>query len=351
MGMVAEVLGFSLPFSSTIPAGTTAQLRNAKRAGIKIMESVRNELTPSKFLDQKSFTNAIRFINTVSGSLNAPMHLFAIMNEAGLKIDLDAFTRISLETPTLCPLMPSSPITIPDLDRVGGVPAVLKALGNLIHRDCMTTNGIDIGEIIDQAEVHDSEIIRSIKDPVSQTGSIVVLKGSLAPEGAIVKKSAVVEKMWHHKGPAKVFDSEEEAIKSIYGNTIQAGNVIVIRYEGPRGGPGMREMLAATSAVVGMGLDDKVALITDGRFSGNSSGPAIGYIGPEAMLGGPIAIIQEGDEIEIDIVKGKLELLLNDHEIMRQISEWKPPEPKVTKGYLSRYARMVSPALCGAVLK
>jgi dihydroxy-acid dehydratase len=351
MGMVAEVLGFSLPYTSTIPAGTTAQLKSAKRAGMQVMELIRNQLTPSQLFNHQSFTNAIRFINAVSGSLNAPMHLLAIMNEAGLEIELDAFDRLSRETPTLCSLMPSSTITIPDLNRAGGVPAVLKELGHLIHKDCMTVTGKEIGKIINKAEIYDLKIIRSMKDPVSQTGSIVVLKGTLAPDGAFIKKSAVSKKMWRHKGPAKVFDSEEEALEVIYGNKIKAGDVIVIRYEGPRGGPGMREMLAATSAVVGMGLDDKVALITDGRFSGASSGPAIGYIGPEAMVGGPIAIVRDGDEIEIDIVNGKLELLLDEHEIKRRLSEWKPPNPKIMKGYLSRYAKMVGPALRGAVLK
>jgi dihydroxy-acid dehydratase len=351
MGMVAEVLGFSLPYSSTLPAGTTEQLRAAKRAGIQVMELVRKELTPLKFLKNQSFDNAIRFINAVSGSLNAPMHLLAIMNEAGLNLDLDVFERLGRETPTLCPLMPASPITIPDLDRAGGVPAVLRELGSLIHRDCLTVTGKTIGENIEEAETYDRKILRSLNDPVSKTGAIAVLKGSLAPEGAIVKKSAVIEKMWRHEGLARVFDSEEEAIEAIYGKKIHSGDVIVIRYEGPCGGPGMREMLAATSAMVGMGLDDKVALVTDGRFSGCSSGPVIGYIGPEAMMGGPIAIVQEGDRISIDMIAGKLNLLLEEEEIKRRLSRWNPPSPRITKGYLSRYAKMVGPALKGAVLR
>jgi len=351
MGMVAEVLGLSLPYSSTIPAGTITQLKAAKRAGMQVMELVRKELTPSKFVKSQSFENAIRFINAISGSLNSPMHLLAIMNEAGLSVDLDIFERLGRETPTLCPLMPASQTTIPDLDRAGGVPAVLKALGSLIHRECLTVTGKTIGENIKEAETYDRKTLRSMNDPVSETGAIVVLRGSLAPEGAIVKKSAVIEKMWRHEGPARVFDSEEEAIEAIYGKRIRPGDVIVIRYEGPRGGPGMREMLAATSAVVGMGLDDKVALVTDGRFSGCSSGPVIGYLGPEAMVGGPIAVVQEGDRISIDMVAGKLNLLLEEGEIKKRLSRWNPPSPKITKGYLSRYAKMVGPALKGAVLR
>ena len=315
------------------------------------MELVRKELTPSKFVKIQSFENAIRFINAISGSLNSPMHLLAIMNEAGLSVDLDIFERLARETPTLCPLMPASQTTIPDLDRAGGVPAVLKALESLIHRECLTVTGKTIGENIKEAETYDRKTLRSLKDPVSETGAIAVLRGSLAPEGAIVKKSAVIEKMWRHEGPARVFESEEEAIEAIYGKRIHSGDVIVIRYEGPRGGPGMREMLAATSAVVGMGLDDKVALVTDGRFSGCSSGPAIGYIGPEAMVGGPIAIVQEGDRISIDMIAGKLNLLLEEGEIKKRLSRWTPPSPKITKGYLSRYAKMVGPALKGAVLR
>ncbi|MBP1742936.1 MAG: dihydroxy-acid dehydratase, partial [Deltaproteobacteria bacterium] len=226
-----------------------------------------------------------------------------------------------------------------------------KALGSLIHRECLTVTGKTIGENIKEAETYDRKTLRSLNDPVSETGAIVVLRGSLAPEGAIVKKSAVIEKMWRHEGPARVFDSEEEAIEAIYGKRIRPGDVIVIRYEGPRGGPGMREMLAATSAVVGMGLDDKVALVTDGRFSGCSSGPVIGYLGPEAMVGGPIAVVQEGDRISIDMVAGKLNLLLEEGEIKKRLSRWNPPSPKITKGYLSRYAKMVGPALKGAVLR
>jgi len=351
MGMVAEVLGFSLPYTSTIPAGTTTQLKVAKRVGMQIMKLVDDQLTPSKFLKRESFENAIRYINAVSGSLNVPMHLLAIINEAGVDIGLETFQHLGRTTPTLCALMPSSPVTIPDLDRAGGVPAVLKELGELIHKGCLTVTGKSVGENIQQAEVYDRKTIRPIHDPVNPTGAISVLKGNLAPEGAIVKKSAVIEKMWKHRGPARVFESEEEAIKALYEKRIKPGDVVVIRYEGPSGGPGMREMLAATAALVGMGLDDSVALVTDGRFSGASRGPAIGYIGPEAAKGGPIAIVRDGDQIQIDMVEGKLELDLSDEEIKRRLSAWTPPPPRITKGYLYRYSKQVGPALKGAVLR
>jgi dihydroxy-acid dehydratase len=318
---------------------------------MQIMKLVEDELTPSKFLKRESFENVIRFINAVSGSLNVPMHLLAIINEAGVDIGLETFLHLGRTTPTLCALMPSGPVTIPDLDRAGGVPAVLKELGELIHKGCLTVTGKSVGENIEQAEVYDRETIRPIHDPVNPTGAISVLKGNLAPEGAIVKKSAVMEKMWKHRGPARVFESEEEAIKALYEKRIKPGDVVVIRYEGPSGGPGMREMLAATAALVGMGLDDSVALVTDGRFSGASRGPAIGYIGPEAAKGGPIAIVRDGDPIQIDMIEGKLELGLSDQEIKSRLSAWTPPPPRITKGYLYRYSKLVGPALKGAVLR
>ena len=350
MGMVAEVLGFSLPYTSTISAGATAQLKTAKRVGMQIMKLVSDQLSPSKFLTKESLENAIRFINAISGSLNVPMHLLAISSEAGVDIGLDTFHHLSQTTPTLFSFRPENPRTIPDLDRAGGVPAVLKELGELVHKDCLTVTRKTVGKNIEHAEVYDRETIRSLNDPWSTTGAIAVLKGNLAPEGAIVKKSGVAGKMWRHQGPARVFDAEEEAIEAIYGKRIKPGDIIVIRYEGPSGGPGMREMLAATAALVGMGLDDSVALVTDGRFSGASRGPAIGYICPEAMKGGPIAIVREGDQIRIDMIDGKLELNLSEREIKNRLSAWIPPPPRITKGYLSRYSKLVGPALKGAVL-
>jgi len=353
MNCLTEVLGLGLPGNGTIPAVYAERIRLAKMAGMKIMELVEKDIKPSDILTPKAFENALTVDMALGCSTNSILHLPAIAHEAGVEINLDIVNEISARVPNLCKLAPAGHHHIQDLYAAGGVQAVMNELSkkNLINLDLLTVTGKTVGENISKAKVLDYNVIRSIENPYSTTGGIAVLRGNLAPDGAVVKRSAVAEEMLVHKGPARVFDSEEDAIAAIYNGKIQKGDVVVIRYEGPKGGPGMREMLSPTSAIAGMGLDKDVALITDGRFSGATRGASIGHVSPEAMEGGNIALVKEGDIISIDIPNGKLELSVSDEELAQRRKEWKSPEPKITKGYLGRYAKLVTSASTGAVLK
>jgi len=352
MNCLSEVLGLALPYNGTIPAVFAERIRLAKEAGMQIMEIVKKDLRPSKILNQKAFENAITVDMAFGGSTNTTLHLPAIAREAGIKISLQTFNQISEKTPHLCNMAPGGPHHLDQLHQAGGIPALMNELsrGGLIHLGALTVTGKKVGENIKRRNNRNPDVIRSIKRPYHATGGLAVLFGNLAPEGAVVKRSAVDDAMLRHKGPARVFNSEEEAIKVILNRKIKKGDVVVIRYEGPRGGPGMREMLAPTSAIVGIGRDRDVALLTDGRFSGGSRGAAIGHISPEAAEGGPIAVVQNGDQIEIDIPGKKLNLLISKEELKKRLSQWKPPKKKL-KGYLKRYARLVQSASTGATFE
>jgi dihydroxy-acid dehydratase len=352
MNCLTEVLGMGLPGNGTIPAVYAERIRLAKQAGMKIMELVEKNIKPSDILVPEAFENALAVDMALGCSTNSVLHLPAIANEIGFELNLDIINEISGRVPNLCKLAPSGPWHVQDLYQAGGVQAVMKELTkkNLLNLDLITATGKTVAENIDKAYIRDSNVIRDINAPYSKTGGIAVLKGNIAPDGAVVKRSAVAEEMLCHKGPARVFDSEDDAIKSIYGGEIKKGDIVIIRYEGPKGGPGMREMLGPTSAIAGMGLDKDVALLTDGRFSGASRGASIGHVSPEAMEGGPIAIVSDGDIININIPEGKLDVELSQQEIDERLSSWKAPEPRIKTGYLGRYARMVSSASKGAVL-
>jgi len=353
MNCLTEVLGLGLPGNGTIPAVYAERIRLAKQAGMKIMELVEKDIKPSDILVPEAFENALAVDMALGCSTNSVLHLPAIAYEAGIEINLDIINEISSRVPNLCRLAPAGPHHVQDLYAAGGVQAVMKELSkkNLIHLDLLTVTGKTVGENIEKAFVRDNTVIRDIENPYSATGGLAILRGNIAPDGAVVKRSAVADEMLVHKGPARVFDSEDEAIAAIYGGKINKGDVVIIRYEGPKGGPGMREMLSPTSAIAGMGLDKDVALITDGRFSGASRGASIGHVSPEAMEGGPIAAVKEGDIISIDIPNGRLNVELSEEEIAERMRQWKAPEPRITKGYLGRYAKMVSSASKGAVLQ
>jgi dihydroxy-acid dehydratase len=316
------------------------------------MEVVKKNLLPSKILTRKAFENAITVDMAFGGSTNTSLHLPAIAREVGIPLPLQTFNRISDRTPHLCNMSPGGPYHLQDLHRAGGIPALMAELSRkkMIHRDAMTITGKTVGENIKGKKRLNSEVIRPLEKPYHATGGLVALFGNLAPEGAVVKRSAVDESMLKHRGPARIFESEEEALKAILAKKIRKGEVIVIRYEGPKGGPGFREMLAPTSAIVGVGRDRDVALLTDGRFSGASRGAAIGHISPEAADGGPIAVVRNGDLIEIDIPNKKLNLLISDKELKKRLSQWKPRK-RVLKGYLKRYARLVQSASVGAIVE
>jgi dihydroxy-acid dehydratase len=352
MNCIAEVLGLALPYNGTIPAVFADRIRLAKESGLQVMNLVKKNLTPSKILGKKAFENAVTVDMAFGGSTNTSLHLPAIAKEAGLKLSLQTFNKISGKTPHLCNMSPAGPHHIQDLHRAGGIPALMKELndGGLIHQDPMTVAGRSVGENLKGKKILNAEVIRPIDRPYHPTGGLAVLFGNLAPGGAVVKQSAVDKAMLKHRGPARVFDSEEEAIKVILDRKIKKDEVVVIRYEGPKGGPGMREMLAPTSAIVGVGRDRDVALLTDGRFSGASRGAAIGHISPEAAEGGPIAVVKNRDQIEIDIPNKKLNLLISKEELEKRLSMWKPPEKKL-KGYLKRYARLVTSANTGATFE
>ncbi len=353
MNCLTEALGMGLPGNGTIPAVYGERIRLAKVAGIKVMEVLEKNIRPRDIMTYEAFENALTIDMALGCSTNSTLHLPAIAYEAGIEINLDIVNDISRRTPNLCKLSPSGPHHMEDLYAAGGVQAVMKELAKkgLLHLDLLTVSGDTIGEITDKAQVLDYDVIRPIDNPYSSTGGISVLRGNLAPDGAVVKRSAVAPEMMVHQGPARVFESEEAAYEAILGGKINKKDVIVIRYEGPKGGPGMKEMLSPTSAIAGMGLDKDVALITDGRFSGATRGASIGHVSPEAMAGGPIAVVEEGDIISIDIDKGRLDVLVDDDVLKARLEKWNAPEPKITRGYLGRYARMVTSANTGAVLK
>ncbi|MDY6987082.1 MAG: dihydroxy-acid dehydratase [Thermodesulfobacteriota bacterium] len=353
MNCLTEAIGMGLPGNGTIPAVMAARTRLAKEAGIMIVKLLKRRITPRKIMTKKAFENAMAVDMALGCSTNTVLHLMAIAHEVGVKIDLDVFNRMSEKVPHLCRLSPAGKHHVEDLDRAGGVGAVMKELcqKRLIHTDCLTVTGKSVKDNIADSRVIDKGVIRPLERPYHKQGGLAVLFGNVAPSGCVVKQSAVVRKMLRHEGPARVFDSEEEATSAIMGREIRKGDVVVIRYEGPKGGPGMREMLMPTSAIAGMGLDADVALITDGRFSGGTRGAAIGHVSPEAMEGGVIAVVKEGDRISIDIPKKKITLKVPDEEIDKRISSWKRPRAKITKGYMARYARVVSSGGEGAVVK
>ena len=353
MNCLTEVLGMGLRGNGTIPAVYSERIKLAKHAGMAVMDMYRKGICPRDIMTEAAFRNALTMDMALGCSTNSMLHLPAIAHEAGVELNLDIANEISAKTPNLCHLAPAGPTYMEDLNEAGGIYAVMKEISKkgLLNLDCMTVTGKTVGENIADAVNRNPEVIRPIDNPYSQTGGIAVLRGNLAPDSAVVKRSAVAPEMLKHDGPARVFDCEEDAIAAIKGGKIVEGDVVVIRYEGPKGGPGMREMLNPTSAIAGMGLGSTVALITDGRFSGASRGASIGHCSPEAALGGPIALVQEGDIISIDIDANKLELKVSDEELARRKAEWKPREPKVTTGYLARYASLVTSADKGAVLK
>lgn len=352
MNCLTEVLGMGLPGNGTIPAVQSARIRLAKQAGMKVMELLEKNIRPRDIMTYDAFLNAMTVDMALGCSTNSMLHLPAIAHECGYKLDMHLANEISEKTPNLCHLSPAGPHFIEELNEAGGIPAVMKELDKkgLLKTDLMTVTGKTVAENIADAENKDEEIIRPIDKPYIETGGIAALFGNLAPEGSVVKRSAVAPEMLVHKGPARVFDSEEEAIAAIWGGKIKDGDVVVIRYEGPKGGPGMREMLSPTSAIMGAGLGSTVALITDGRFSGASRGAAIGHVSPEAALGGPIGLIEEGDIISINIPEHKLDLEVSNEVLEERRKNWKPRQPKITTGYLARYAKLVSSGTSGAVL-
>ena len=353
MNCLTEVLGMGLRGNGTIPAVYSDRIKLAKHAGMQIMELIKKDIRPRDIMTEKAFQNALTVDMALGCSTNSMLHLPAIAHECEIDLNLDIANSISAKTPNLCHLAPAGHTYMEDLNEAGGVYAVMKELTkkDLLNTDIITCTGKTVGENIENAVNKDPDVIRTIDNPYSETGGIAVLKGNIAPDSCVVKRSAVVPEMMVHEGPARVFDCEEDAIEAIRGGKIVAGDVVVIRYEGPKGGPGMREMLNPTSAIMGMGLGSSVALITDGRFSGASSGASIGHVSPEAAVGGPIALIEEGDIIAIDIPANTINVKVSDEVLAERKAKWKPIEPKVTTGYLARYASMVTSANTGAVLK
>ena len=353
MNCLTEAIGMSLRGNGTIPAVYSARIRLAKETGMKIMELVEKDIRPRDILTEKAFDNAETVDMALGCSTNTMLHLPAIAHEAGVTIDLDKSNSISAKTPNLCHLAPAGDTFMEDLDAAGGVYAVMKELTkrNLLHTDLITATGSTVEENLKGVVNRNTEIIRPVENPYSENGGIAVLKGNFAVDGCVVKQSAVSPKMMEHEGPARVFDSEDEAIEAIYAKKINPGDVVVIRYEGPKGGPGMREMLNPTSAICGMGLGESVALITDGRFSGATRGASIGHVSPEAAAGGNIALVNEGDLIHINIKECTIELKVSDEELERRRASWVCPEPRIKTGYLARYAKMVTSADKGAILE
>jgi len=350
MACVTEALGMSLPSCATPSAVSAARLRIAKASGERVVELVMEDLKPLDILTSEAFENAVMVDVALGGSTNTVLHLSAIAREAEVSLPLTLFDELSGRVPHLCNMVPSGPYTMEDLDAAGGIPAVMKEVSPFLHLNAVTVTGKTVEENIEQAVVLDANVIRPLTNPVHPEGGIVILKGNLAPKRAVVKATAISPKMLVHKGPAKVFDSEEEAMKAILNKEIREGDVVVIRYEGPKGGPGMREMLSPTATIAGMGLSESVALVTDGRFSGATRGPCIGHVSPEAADGGPIAVLKNGDVIEIDVPKRKLNVELTDEELGNRLESWKPKQLKVRKGYLVRYSQLVQPAHMGSVL-
>ena len=353
MNCLTEVLGMGLRGNGTIPAVYSERIKLAKHAGMQVMEMLRRNIRPRDIMTKEAFMNALTMDMALGCSTNSMLHLPAIAHEAGVELNVDIANEISARTPNLCHLAPAGHTYIEDLNEAGGIYAVMNEISKkgLLNLDCMTVTGKTVGENIKDCVNKNPDVIRPIDNPYSQTGGIAILKGNLAPDSGVVKRSAVAPEMLKHEGPARVFDCEEDAIAAIKGGRIVDGDVVVIRYEGPKGGPGMREMLNPTSAIAGMGLGSSVALITDGRFSGASRGASIGHVSPEAAEGGPIALVEEGDLIRINIPEHKLEVVVSDEELARRKAAWTPREPKVTTGYLKRYAKMVSSANKGAILE
>lgn len=352
MNCMTEVLGLALPGNGTIPAVYGDRIRLAKYSGMAVMNLVRENITPSQILTEKAFHNGLAVDMALGCSSNTVLHLLAIAYEAGIEMNLDIINAVSQQTPNLCRLRPAGPNHIEDLHDAGGIMAVMNELSkkDLLNLDTMNVTGKTLGEVISKYKVLDHRIIASIDAPYSSTGGIAILRGNLAPDGAVVKRSAVAEEMLKHRGSARVFDGEDEAVEAILGGSIKKGEVLVIRYEGPKGGPGMREMLTPTSALAGMGLDKDVALLTDGRFSGATRGASIGHVSPEASVGGPIAFVEEGDEIEIDMIQGLLNLKVDEETLGERKSRWQP-RASTAKGYLAKYEKIVMSASTGAVCK
>lgn len=353
MNCLTEVLGMGLAGNGTIPAVYSARLQLAKRAGIQVMELVKKDLKPRDIMTKEAFLNALTIDMALGCSTNSMLHLPAIAHECGITLDLDVANGISEKTPNLCHLAPAGNHYIEELNEAGGIYAVMHEISKLglLHTDLMTCTGKTVAENIEGHEILDTNIIRPVTDPFSPTGGIAVLKGNLAPDGSVVKRSAVAPEMMQHTGKARVFDCEEDALNAIYNGKINPGEVVVIRYEGPKGGPGMREMLNPTSAIMGSGLGNCVALITDGRFSGATRGAAIGHVSPEAAVGGNIALVEEGDEIAIDIPNHSINVLVSDEVLAERRKAWKPRTPRITTGYLARYAKLVTSGATGAVLE
>lgn len=353
MNCLTEALGMGLKGNGTIPAVYSARIQLAKHAGMQIMELVRKDIKPRDIMTKDAFLNALTVDMALGCSTNSMLHLPAIAHEAGVELNMEIANEISSHTPNLCHLAPAGPTYIEDLNEAGGVYAVMNELNKkgLLKTDLMTVTGKTVGENIEACVNRNPEVIRPVENPYSETGGIAVLKGNLAPDTGVVKRSAVVPEMMVHEGPARVFDCEEDAIAAIKGGKIVPGDVVVIRYEGPKGGPGMREMLNPTSAIAGMGLGSSVALITDGRFSGASRGASIGHVSPEAAVGGPIALVEEGDIISINIPENRLDMKVSDEVLAERRAKWQPREPKVTTGYLARYREMVTSGNRGAVLE
>lgn len=346
-----EALGMTLPYMGTTPAMDAAKTRLCHDIGKQIMTLIEKDVRPSQIMTQEAFENAIAVDMALGGSTNTILHLKAVANEAGINLPLELFDEISKKTPHLCNMSPGGIYKIIDLHNAGGVPAVMKELDDLLHTDLRTVSGKTVKEIITQAKVFDSEVIRPRSNPVHKEGGLAILKGSLAPDGAVLKIAAVAPKMYKFKGPAKVFNSEEEVIVALRNGKIAAGDFIIIRYEGPKGGPGMREMLMATAMISGMGLGESVALATDGRFSGATRGPCIGHVSPEAVEAGPIALVKDDDPIIMDVTSRKLDLEVSKNELQERLKSWKPPKPRITRGYLYRYSQLVTSADKGAVFK
>ncbi len=353
MNCLTEAIGMGLPGNGTIPAVYSERIKLAKHAGMAVMELLKKDIRPRDIMTKAAFMNALTMDMALGCSTNSMLHLPAIAHEAGVDIDLDVANALSEKTPNLCHLAPAGPTYMEDLNEAGGVSAVMSELNKigLLDTNCMTVTGKTIAENIQGVVNKNPEVIRPVENPYSKTGGIAVLKGNLAPDSAVVKRSAVVPEMMVHEGPARVFDCEEDAIAAIKGGKIVEGDVVVIRYEGPKGGPGMREMLNPTSAIAGMGLGSSVALITDGRFSGASRGASIGHVSPEAAVGGPIAFVEEGDIIKINIPENTLNVDISEEEMASRKAKWQPREPKITTGYLARYASMVTSGNTGAILK
>lgn len=350
MACVTESIGMSIPFTATSLAVSSEKRRIAFESGRRVVDLVREDITPSKIMTKEAFENSIRVDMALGGSTNTVLHICSIAKDTGVELALEAFDELSKTTPHIANMLPGGEHYLEDLHHSGGIPAIMKSLANLLH-DTQTVCGLSTKTIIEGAKIVDDEVIRPLDKAHHKEGGIAVLRGNIAEGGAVVKQTAIVEKMMVFEGTAKVFECEDDALKAILEGKIEAGNVVVIRYEGPKGGPGMREMLQSTATIAGMGLSDSVALITDGRFSGGTRGPCIGHISPEAMEGGPIAIVQDGDKISIDVPNRKLELLVDDKEIEKRFSQWKSPHREVKRGYLRRYQKLVTSAGTGAVMQ